>query len=307
MRAFVFPGQGSQYPGMGKELCQTFVEARTVFEEADDTLGFALSRLCFEGPQEELVLTENTQPALLATSVAAFRVLKNRDFLPDCVAGHSLGEYSALVAAESLALSDALKVVRQRGRFMQEAVPVGVGAMAAVIGLELSVVSEICQESAEEQVVAPANDNSPGQIVIAGHREAVDRASAAAKEKGARMVRSLQVSAPFHCPLMKPAEERLSTVLTETEFQDLQVPLVNNCEARQVSKANEAREGLARQVCAMVRWTGGVRRMAELGVDTFIEVGPGKVLSGLIRRTDRSLRVSNVENGKQVEEHVQAG
>jgi len=292
---------------MGKELCQTYVEARVVFEEADDTLGYALSRLCFEGPKEELVLTEHTQPALLATSVAAFRVLKKRGYVPDCVAGHSLGEYSALVAAECLALSDALKVVQQRGRFMQEAVPVGVGAMAAVIGLELPVVNEICQQTAEGQVVAPANDNSPGQIVIAGHREAVDRASVAAKEKGARLVKSLQVSAPFHCPLMKPAEERLSRVLMETEFKDLQVPLVNNAEAQRVSKANEAREGLIRQVCAMVKWTGGVRRMAELGVDTFVEVGPGKVLSGLIRRTGRDLRVSNVENGKQVEEHVQAG
>jgi [acyl-carrier-protein] S-malonyltransferase len=278
-----------------------------VYGEADDTLGFALSRLCFEGPQEELVLTENTQPALLATSVAAFKVLEKRGFLPDFVAGHSLGEYSALVAAEAISLSDALLVVRQRGRFMQEAVPFGVGAMAAVIGLDLPIVSEICDEVSHGQVVAPANDNSPGQIVIAGHREAVDRASIEAKKKGAKLVKSLQVSAPFHCSLMMPAEERLSEVLKETEFNDLVVPLVNNAEARQVSKAEEAREGLIRQVCAMVCWTGAVRLMVELGVDTFVEVGPGKVLSGLIRRTERGLTVSNVENQKQVEEHVQTG
>lgn len=292
---------------MGKELNDDFAEARAVYEEADDSLGFALSRLCFEGPHEKLVLTENTQPALLATSVATFRVLEKRGFLPDYVAGHSLGEYSALVVAGSLALGDALQVVRLRGRFMQEAVPVGVGAMAAVIGLELSVLNEICDEVACGQVVAPANDNSPGQIVIAGHREAVDRASAEAMKRGAKLVKSLQVSAPFHCSLMKPAEERLSEILGETEFGELRIPLVNNADARQVSEREEAREGLIRQVCAMVRWTGGVRLLAELGVDKFVEVGPGKVLSGLIRRIDRGLTVSNVENGKQVKEHVQAG
>jgi [acyl-carrier-protein] S-malonyltransferase len=291
---------------MGKELYDGFAEARIVFEEADSVLGFSLSQLCFEGPQEELVLTENTQPALLATSVAAFRVLENRGFLPDFVAGHSLGEYSALVAAGAISLGDALQVVRKRGRFMQEAVPVGVGAMAAVIGLDLPAVSQLCQDAAEGQVVAPANDNSPGQIVVAGHKEAVERASAEAKIRGAKLVRSLPVSAPFHCSLMKPAEERLSVVLRETEFRDLRFPLINNAEARQVSGGEEARSGLIRQVCAMVRWTGGVRLMAGLGADSFVEVGAGKVLSGLIRRTDKNLTVSNVENVKQVEEHVQA-
>jgi [acyl-carrier-protein] S-malonyltransferase len=292
---------------MGKELSDTFAEAREVFEEADDTLGFGLSRLCFEGPQEELVLTENTQPALLATSVAAFRVLRQRGFPPDFVAGHSLGEYSALVAAEALSLSDALRVVRQRGRFMQEAVPVGVGAMAAVIGLELPILTEICEEVAQGQIVTPANDNCPGQIVIAGHCEAVDRASAKAEERGARLVKSLQVSAPFHCPLMKPAEERLSEVLKETAFNDLEIMLVNNVDAKRVSDSDEAREGLIRQVCSMVRWTEGVRLMLDQGVNSFVEVGPGKVLGGLVRRTDRTVAVSNVENGKQVEEHVQTG
>ena len=292
---------------MGKELNDAFSEARAVFEESDDTLGFALSRLCFEGPEEELVLTENTQPALLATSIATFRVLEKREFLPDFVAGHSLGEYSALVAAGGLTLSDALRVVRQRGRFMQEAVPVGVGAMAAVIGLDLPLLSEICGEGASGQIVAPATDNSPGQIVIAGHREAVDRASVEATKRGARLVKALQVSAPFHCLLMKPAEERLSAVLKESEFRDLSVPLVNNAECRLVSKAEEARDGLIRQVCAMVRWTESVRFLAGRGVDEFVEVGPGKVLSGLIRRTDRGLAASSVENRKQVEEHVQAG
>ena len=307
MRAFVFPGQGSQYPGMGKELNEHFAEARAVFEEADDALGFRLSQLCFEGPEEELVLTENTQPALLATSVAAFRVLENRDFRPDFVAGHSLGEYSALVAAGAINLTDALRVVQQRGRFMQEAVPVGVGAMAAVIGLELAVVREICEQVAQGQVVAPANENSPGQVVIAGHREAVDRASLEAKEKGARLVKALQVSAPFHCLLMKPAEERLKPVLEMTDFRDLRFPLVNNSDAQRVDRAEDARDGLISQVCAMVRWTEGVRLMVELGVDTFVEIGPGKVLSGLIRRTHRGAAVSNVENGRQVDQHVQAG
>ncbi len=292
---------------MGREFYENYPEARAVFEEADDTVGFALSKLCFEGPQEELVLTENTQPALLATSVAAFRVLEKRDFLPDFVAGHSLGEYSALVAAEALALKDALLLVRQRGRFMQEAVPVGVGAMAAVIGLEFSVVSKICEEVADGQVVAPANDNSPGQLVIAGHREAVERASLESRKRGARLVKPLQVSAPFHCALMKPAEERLSEVLRGVEFRDLRFPLVNNADARLVSKAEEARTGLIRQVCAMVRWAGGVRLLSELGVKSFVEVGPGKVLCGLIRRTEQGLQVSSVESAEQVEEHVQAG
>jgi len=307
MRAFVFPGQGSQYPGMGKALYESFAEARSVFEEADGVLGFSLSRLCFEGPQEELVLTENTQPALLATSVATFRVLEKRGILPDFVAGHSLGEYSALVAAGAISLSDALKVVRLRGQFMQDAVPVGVGAMAAVIGLALPVISQLCEDVANGQVVAPANDNSPGQIVIAGHKEAVERASAEAKKQGAKLVKPLPVSAPFHCSLMKPAEERLRVVLEKTEFGELRFPLVNNAEAKLVSDAEEARSGLIRQVCAMVRWTGCTRLMAELGVNSFVEIGAGKVLSGLIRRTVKGLAVSNVENGKQVEEHVQLG
>jgi [acyl-carrier-protein] S-malonyltransferase len=306
MKAFVFPGQGSQYAGMGLELNALYPEARAVFEEADDALGFALSRLCFEGPDDELVLTENTQPALLATSIATYRVLESRGIQPDFVAGHSLGEYSALVAADALKLSDAVRLVRQRGRFMQEAVPVGVGAMSAVIGLDLGVVAAACAEAAQGQVVAAANDNSPGQIVIAGHREAVDRAGEIAKEKGARLVKPLAVSAPFHCSLMKPAEDRLRVELDKTEFQDLSFPLVNNVEAKAVSSGEEARDGLARQVCAMVCWTGSVRRLTELGVDTVVEVGPGKVLSGLIRRTEKGLVLSNVENGKQVEEHVQS-
>jgi len=292
---------------MGKALYESFAEARSVFEEADGVLGFSLSRLCFEGPQEELVLTENTQPALLATSVATFRVLEKRGILPDFVAGHSLGEYSALVAAGAISLSDALKVVRLRGQFMQDAVPVGVGAMAAVIGLALPVISQLCEDVANGQVVAPANDNSPGQIVIAGHKEAVERASAEAKKQGAKLVKPLPVSAPFHCSLMKPAEERLRVVLEKTEFGELRFPLVNNAEAKLVSDAEEARSGLIRQVCAMVRWTGCTRLMAELGVNSFVEIGAGKVLSGLIRRTVKGLAVSNVENGKQVEEHVQLG
>jgi [acyl-carrier-protein] S-malonyltransferase len=289
---------------MGRELAQEFPEAREVFEQADEALGFQLSRVCFEGPKEELQLTENTQPALLACSIAVFRVLEKRGFLPDYVAGHSLGEYSALVAAQALDLSDALKLVRQRGRFMQEAVPVGVGAMAAVVGLRLPEVTKVCTEAARDEVVAPANDNAPEQIVIAGHRKAVERASESAKARGARYVKDLPVSAPFHCELMKPAEIRLAEVLQEVEFRDLRFPLVTNVDARKVAGGQEAREGLVRQVCAMVRWSGGVRKMAEFGVDTFVEIGPGKVLTGLIRRTVSDAQLSNIENVKQVEKHV---
>lgn len=304
MQAFVFPGQGSQYPGMGQDLADEFDEARQVFDEADEALGFSLSRLCFEGPEEQLRLTEKTQPAMLAVSIALFRVLEKRENVPDYVAGHSVGEYAALVAAGGLDFQDAVRLVHQRGRFMQEAVPVGEGAMAAVMGLELSDVKQICQEAALGEVVSPANINTADQIVISGHRRAVERAAALAQVRGARKVRSLPVSAPFHCGLMKPAQERLARVLEEITFQDLRVPLVNNLEAREVRDATGAREGLIGQVSSPVLWSESIERLVEAGVSTFVEVGPGRVLRGLIRRIAPSVKVYNVGNREQVESYA---
>jgi len=304
MQAFVFPGQGSQYPGMGQDLADEFDEARQVFDEADEALGFSLSRLCFEGPEEQLRLTEKTQPAMLAVSIALFRILEKRENVPDYVAGHSVGEYAALVAAGGLDFQDAVRLVHQRGRFMQEAVPVGEGAMAAVMGLELSDVKQICQEAALGEVVSPANINTADQIVISGHRRAVERAAALAQVRGARKVRSLPVSAPFHCGLMKPAQERLARVLEEITFQDLKVPLVNNLEAREVRDATGAREGLIGQVSSPVLWSESIERLVEAGVSTFVEVGPGRVLRGLIRRIAPSVKVYNVGNREQVESYA---
>lgn len=304
MIAFVFPGQGSQYAGMGKDLAEAFPEARQVFELADRTLENSISRLCFEGPEEDLQLTENTQPAILATSVATFRILEERGRLPDFVAGHSLGEYSALVAAGSLALIDALRLVRQRGRFMQQAVPVGTGAMAAVLGLEVAALEQICREAAQQEVVAPANINSPGQVVIAGHRGAVERAVELAKQRGARRVLPLPVSAPFHCELMKPAQLRLAQEIGKIAFQDLKIPLVNNVDAALVRLSDEARDGLIRQVSAPVRWTECVKRLVEAGVCTFVEVGPGQVLAGLIRKIAPSVQTISVSRREELEAYA---
>ncbi len=295
--AYIFPGQGSQAPGMGRELAEEFAAAREVFEEADDALGFALSRLCFEGPAEELQLTENTQPAILTTSVAALRAAESEGFpAPDFVAGHSLGEYSALVAAGALPLADAVRTVRARGRYMQEAVPVGVGAMAAILGSDLQTVEQACRDAAEGQVCSPANINSPGQIVIAGSAAAVERALPLLKARGAKRAIPLKVSAPFHCRLMLPAQERLKGVLDEIEFGELRVPLVTNVDARVVRTGAEARESLVRQVSSPVRWLESVELLARGGVDTFVEVGPGKVLSGLVRQTAPQARCLNVED-----------
>jgi [acyl-carrier-protein] S-malonyltransferase len=291
---------------MGKTSADAYAEARDVFERADQALGFSISKLCFEGPDEELQLTENTQPAILATSIALYRILVSRGLEPDFVAGHSLGEYSALVAADSLRLEDALGLVRKRGRYMQEAVPVGVGAMAAVLGLSAEAVQEVCQEAAGDQVVEPANFNGGGQVVIAGHRGAVDRASVLAKERGARRAIPLPVSAPFHCRLMRPAAERLAKELEATTFADPRVPLVNNVDAAPIKNALDARVGLERQVASPVRWEESIGRLLSEGVTRFVEVGPGKVLTGLIRKIDRKAQAASVEESDDIAKVLEA-
>jgi [acyl-carrier-protein] S-malonyltransferase len=304
--AFVFPGQGSQVVGMGRALSFAFPESRAAFEEADAALGVALSRLCFEGPEGELQLTANTQPAILAASVAALGPLVARGVRPDWVAGHSLGEYSALVAAGAIGFADAVRTVRRRGEYMQEAVPVGVGAMAAILGLDLPAIEEACREAAEGEVVSPANVNSPGQVVIAGHAAAVDRASERCRAKGAKRAVKLPVSAPFHCALMRPAQDRLHQELLTVAFKDPAVPLVNNVDARVVRDAETCRDGLVRQVSGAVRWQESVELLAREGVTTFVEVGPGTILSGLVRRIARGTRVLNVDSPESLEAAVTA-
>ena len=295
--AYIFPGQGSQYPGMGKNLVENFAVARRVFEEADDALHFSISRLCFEGSVEELQLTENTQPAILAVSVAVLRTIESEGFpAPEYVAGHSLGEYSAVVAAKSLSLSEAIQTVRARGRYMQEAVPPGVGGMAAVMGAELRDIEAACSEAQQGQVCAPANINSPNQVVIAGNTEAVERAGELLKNAGAKRVVKLNVSAPFHCALMLPAQERLAFDLESVSFHDLSVPLVTNVDAATNKAANAARDALVRQVSAPVRWLESMQLLIQQGVENFVEVGPGKVLSGLMRQISREVKCFNVED-----------
>ena len=299
--AYIFPGQGSQYPGMGKDLAENFGAARMVFEEVDDALGFKISQLCFEGPAETLQLTENTQPAIVSVSVAALRALESEGFpRPEYVAGHSLGEYSALVAAGSISLTDAVKTVRVRGRYMQEAVHAGQGAMAAVIGLQLAVIEEICKQASQDQVCAPANINSPNQVVIAGNAEAVDRAIELLKEKGAKRVVKLNVSAPFHCALMMPAQVRLAADLEALSLDDLRTPLVSNVDAIEVREAVSARDSLVRQVSSPVRWLQSIELLIRQGIDTFVEVGPGKVLSGLLRQINRDVKSLNVEDSESL-------
>jgi len=285
---FLFPGQGSQFAGMGKSLAETHPEAARVFEEADAVLGFPISKLCFEGPEEQLKLTENTQPALLTVSMAAYAVLKSKGVTADYVAGHSLGEYSALTAAGALDFAEAVRLVRKRGRYMQEAVPAGEGAMAAILKLREENLAGVLSEAARGEVVAAANFNTPDQVVIAGHAGAVQRAVELAKAAGARRAVLLQVSAPFHCPLMKPAQDRLKADLDATNFRDLAIPLVNNWQAREIVSAKDAREGLYQQVPNPVRWTESIRLLASKGVTRFIEVGAGSVLTGLVRNIEPS-------------------
>jgi [acyl-carrier-protein] S-malonyltransferase len=287
---------------MGREMAEAFPCAQRVFEEADGALGFALSRLCFEGPAEELQLTANTQPAILVASVAAAGVLREKGIRADYVAGHSLGEYSALVYAGALKVGEAVRLVRGRGQYMQEAVPVGQGAMAALLGLEGQAVQEICEGAAQGEVVSPANLNSPGQVVIAGHAAAVARAVEAAKARGAKRAILLNVSAPFHCALMRPAQERLARDLDRAEIADAEIPLVNNADARLVRSASEIREGLKRQVTAPVQWEQSVRVLRAEGVEIFVEVGPGKVLSGLLRQIDRQAESLRVDDAASLNE-----
>ncbi len=292
---------------MGKDLAEKFSAAKQVFEESDDALGFALSELCFNGPAEALQLTENTQPAILATSIAALRAFEQEGVAqPAFVAGHSLGEYSALVAAGSLSLRDAVKTVRARGSYMQEAVPVGTGAMAAILGADFQTVQTACAEAAEGGVCSAANINSPGQIVIAGDTAAIDRAVALLKERGAKRAVKLNVSAPFHCALMKPAQDRLAADLEEIAFNDPQVPVITNVDAAAIQSGERARESLVRQVSQPVRWLETVEFLITQGVQTFIEIGPGKVLSGLVRQTNRGVRCINVENEESLRAAAEA-
>jgi [acyl-carrier-protein] S-malonyltransferase len=299
MLAFIFPGQGAQKVGMGRSLAEQSAVCRDTFREADEALGHSLSRLCFEGPEDQLLLTENAQPAILATSVAAWRAIRAEGVQAQFAAGHSLGEYSAHVAAGTISFADALRTVRRRGRYMQEAVPVGEGAMAAILGLDAEPIAIACADASRElggRVVTPANLNAPGQIVIAGHADAVARAGELCKARGAKRVISLAVSAPFHCALMKPAEERLAPELRALSVTDPGIPVVANVDATPKTTASAAIDALIGQVASPVRWEAVVRRLIAEGARQFVELGPGSVLSGLVKKIDRSVAVMNIED-----------
>ncbi len=298
--AFVFPGQASQYSGMGRELAEKYPIALAVFDEADKALGFSISKICFEGTEDELKLTANTQPAILTVSVAAFRVLAEKGISPDYVAGHSLGEYSALVATGALTFADAVRLVRKRGTYMQDAVPAGQGAMAAILGISPAVVQDACKRAAEGEICSAANLNSPEQTVISGHANAIKRAVEIASQSGAKRAVILPVSAPFHCAMMMPAQEKLEKDLQATHFSDLQIPLVTNVDADSISKGEEARQALVRQVCMPVLWEDSMRFLLDEDVRTFIEVGPGRVLTGIMRQIERSVTTLNVEDEKSL-------
>lgn len=301
--AFIFSGQGSQYVGMGKELAEHFPVAREIFAEANDALGFDLQGLCFNGPEEELRLTANTQPCILTVSIAALRVMRQEiGWEPDYLAGHSLGEFSALVAAEALNFQDAVRMVRLRGEFMQKAVPVGEGGMAAVLGLERSQIEELCEKAAEGEVLTPANFNSPGQIVISGNMKAIERGITVAQEMGAKRAILLQVSAPFHSPLMKSAGQKLGEELAKIEINEVKVPVVTNVEAEPNSSKERVLDLLVRQVSSPVKWEDSVRRMIGLGVERFVELGPGTVLLGLLRRIDGTREMFHLEDLASLEQ-----
>ena len=304
--AFLFPGQGSQAAGMGKELAAMHPVARETFQQADQALGFPLSQVCFEGPEEKLTLTEITQPAILTVSVAAFRVLRAKGVAPDFVAGHSLGEYSAHVAAGTLDFADAVRTVRNRGQYMQQAVPVGEGAMAAILGMKLEDLEKVCAEAAQGQVCSPANINSPDQIAISGSKAAVERASELARQRGAKRAIMLPVSAPFHCALMQPAQDRLAGDLRALTFHPMRTPVVKNFDAQLTTDLEQAREALIRQVTGAVQWEPSMRALIAKGVETFVEVGPGKVLCGLMRQIDRSKTCANVEDGASLQKTLES-
>jgi [acyl-carrier-protein] S-malonyltransferase len=304
--AFVFPGQGSQYAGMGKDISEKYPVARQVFNEIDQALGFSISKLCFEGPDDQLKLTENTQPAILAVSSAIHEVLEDVGAIPrDIVAGHSLGEYSAIVSVGGLTPAEAAVIVRARGRFMQEAVPVGTGGMAALIGVSPEQAEEICGEAAQGEVVSVANLNAPGQIVIAGTKSGIARAIETARKRGIRRAIELPVSAPFHCALMKPAEEKLRPILEQANLKDLWLSLISNVDASPIGTAHAVRNALIRQVSSPVRWIESVQRMIAMGVRRFVEIGPGNVLTGLIKRIDSSVEVINVSDVPSLEAFVE--
>ncbi len=305
--AFVFPGQGSQYSGMGKDVAAAFPAARRVFDDIDAALGFPISQLCFEGPDDQLKLTENTQPAILAVSSAIHAVLEERGATRrDVVAGHSLGEYSAIVSVGGLTPADAATIVRMRGRFMQEATPVGSGGMAALIGPTVEEVTSICEEAAQGEVVSIANINAPGQIVIAGTKAGVDRAIAVAKARGVRRALPLPVSAPFHCALMKPAEERLKPLLDDAPFKDLWMSLVSNVDASPIGTPTAVRNALVRQVASPVRWVESVQKMVSMGVRRFVEIGPKSVLTGLIGKIDPSVELINISDVPSIEKFLES-
>jgi len=304
--AFLFPGQGSQAAGMGKELAALYPVARHTFQEADDALGFSISQLCFEGPDDQLKMTEITQPAILTMSVAVCRVLQEKGLVPQFVAGHSLGEYSAHVAAGTLDFADAVRTVRNRGKYMQDAVPAGQGAMAAILGMPLDQLQKVCSDAANGEVVSPANINSAEQIVISGATAAVQRAADLAKERGAKKAIMLQVSAPFHCAMMQPAQDRLTADLARLTFNDPDVPVIANFDASPKTTGADSRSALVSQVTGAVQWLGCIRKLIDSGARTFIEVGPGKVLTGLMRQIDRAQTAQNVEDEASLQKAINA-